>query len=633
MSSRFLNEKEMKGFLKTCDILLPGVEGLPRFSHTGFNAYLDDVLEEAPESDVKDLKMLFGIFSWLPSLFIRFILVLSEKSEIGPAFWQTNMRLINIGLKGIIFSLYYSRLPDHQNHGAQIFEQIGYRTQIPGLLEEEVKEMKCDDMMEVARVAQVEINRISLSQRIELIHKMKKNILKNKEHFVEKIHFETKKTHTDILTSEIFATIDFLNYLEKNAKKELATRKVTTPIALMGKKSSVRLEPLGTMLVISPWNYPFFQSVVPAALSFICGNATIIKPSEYTPMKGVIEDLFNQAGFSSKWVQIAYGDGTVGKELIDLRPDKVFFTGSVKTGQKIMAQASELLIPVELELGGKDPMIVFEDTNLHRATSGALWGALTASGQACTSVEKILVHENIYEDFKTLLVQKALKVNAGEGKDSMFEIGPMTTNFQVQKVREHLEDAIEKGATLLTGESWDRESKLIPPLVIAGVNETMEIYKEETFGPILPLIPFKDEAQAVYMANDSDYGLTASVWSKDMKRAYRVANALKVGGVSINNVMLTEGNPHLPFGGVKNSGFGRFKGKEGFHSFSNTKSIIANTDTHHVEPHWYPFTKQKYQLFDKMTSGLFGKGPLSFIKFVIFGLKLEGHANKISKQS
>ncbi|MDH5581650.1 MAG: aldehyde dehydrogenase family protein, partial [Bdellovibrionales bacterium] len=366
-------------------------------------------------------------------------------------------------------------------------------------------------------------------------------------------------------------------------------------------------------------------------LSLVCGNATIIKPSEHTPMKGVFEDLLKRVGIPSTWVQMVYGDGEVGKELIDLKPDKVFFTGSVSTGKKIMTQAGQYLIPVELELGGKDPMIIFKDVDLHRATSGALWGALTASGQACTSVEKVLVQEDIYEDFKSLLINKAGKVKVGQGDQSEFEIGPMTTDFQISVVREHVEDALSKGAKLLTGNDWDRKSKLVPPLVIDGVDETMLVYQEETFGPVIPLIKFKDEAQAVFMANDSKYGLTASVWSKNMKLAYRVANALNVGGVSINNVMLTEGNPHLPFGGIKNSGFGRFKGKEGFSSFSNIKSIIANSDTHHVEPHWYPFTEKKYGLFDKMTDGLFGKGPFSFLKFVIFGLKLEGHANKVSK--
>ncbi|MDH5581563.1 MAG: aldehyde dehydrogenase family protein, partial [Bdellovibrionales bacterium] len=265
MSSRFLNEKELKGFLKTADILLPGEGELPRFGQTDFSRYIDDILEEATATDVQDLKMLFGIFYWIPSFFIRIILVVSEKSDFGPRFWQLNMRLINIGLKGIIYSLYYSRLPDADKNGERIFNMIGWETKIPGL-EKQENEMSLKDVRENARVAQEEIRKTSIKDRINFIKSLKNYVLDNKTYFVKKIHEETGKTRTDILTSEIFATIDFLNYLEKNAQKELKVRNVKTPIALMGKKSSVTLEPLGTMLIISPWNYPFFQALVPMAL-------------------------------------------------------------------------------------------------------------------------------------------------------------------------------------------------------------------------------------------------------------------------------------------------------------------------------------------------------------------------------
>ncbi|MFZ8934919.1 MAG: aldehyde dehydrogenase family protein, partial [Bacteriovoracaceae bacterium] len=314
MNSRYLNKNQVKGFLKTADILLPGESDLPRFGQTGFGDYLDDILEEAPTNDIQDLKMLFGIFCWLPSFFIKIILLLSEKSDIGPGFWQKNMRLINIGLKGIIFSLYYSRLPDAQRNGERIFESIGWNTKIPGL-EQQEKDMSLENVMETARVAQEEIKTTTTKQRVNWIKELKAYILAHKSDFVQRIHEETGKTKTDILTSEIFATIDFLNYLEKNAVKELKRKTVKTPIALMGKKSNVSLEPLGTMLIISPWNYPFFQAVVPMALSLVCGNATIIKPSEHTPMKGVFEDLLKRVGISSDWVQIVYGDGEVGKQL------------------------------------------------------------------------------------------------------------------------------------------------------------------------------------------------------------------------------------------------------------------------------------------------------------------------------
>lgn len=647
MISQYFNQNELKGFLKVSDVLIPGNSNMPKFSDTDFINYLDDVVAEASEQDREGLVLLFGIFSWLPRIFIRLILQLSEWDKFGPSFWQVNMRLINIGLKGIIYSLYYSRLPDENKYGEKIFQEIGWDTQIPGLDKSydfknyendflgENKAMLSSEIIDEiymnAKIAEKEVNDISVRDRINYIATLKEYILANQEYFLNEVQRATGKTKTDILSSEIFATIDFLKYLEVNAAKILKNKKVHTPIALMGKKSQINLEPLGTILIISPWNYPFFQAIVPIANSLICGNATIYKPSEYTPLKGVVEKALKAINLPKNWVQVVYGDGELGAKLIDKRPDKIFFTGSVRTGKAIMAKASEQLIPVELELGGKDPMIVFDDVNLHRATSGALWGALTASGQSCTSVEKILVHENIYDEFKNTLVQKALKIKCGEGNSTTLEIGPMTTEAQVTVVREHLEDALEKGATLLTGKEWDKKSRLIPPLVIEGVTQEMKIYQEETFGPVLPLMSFSTEQEAIYYANDSQYGLTSSVWSKDLKRAHRVAAKLKVGGVSINNVMLTEGNPHLPFGGVKNSGMGRYKGEAGLVSFSNVKSVIANADNGHVEAHWYPFTEKKYDLFKKMVVGLFGGGPINFLKFLINGLKLEGHANKISR--
>ena len=247
-----------------------------------------------------------------------------------------------------------------------------------------------------AKKAEGQISALTLAQRIQYVDQLQKVLIKKQDKVIEYLQNETFKSPTDILTSEIYGPIDFLEYLKKNCETNLADRKVPTPMALMGKKSMIIKEPVGTVLLIAPWNYPFFQAVVQSALSFICGNATIFKPSEVTPLKGLVEEVFSEAGFDPYWVQIVYGDANVGRKLIDGCPDKIFFTGSVDAGKEIMAQASRNLIPVELELGGKDPMIVFEDANIHRTTSGALWGGLIASGQSCTSVERLMVHEKIY---------------------------------------------------------------------------------------------------------------------------------------------------------------------------------------------------------------------------------------------
>ncbi|MDH5581163.1 MAG: aldehyde dehydrogenase family protein [Bdellovibrionales bacterium] len=481
---------------------------------------------------------------------------------------------------------------------------------------------------ERARQAEKEIKLISLNDRLHIIKNLKKVLYDKRYKILEVIQKESFKSSTDILTSEIYGPIDFLGFVLKNAKKSLRDQKVPTPIALMGKKSFIYYEPLGTALSIVPWNYPLFNPIIHAATSFVCGNATIIKPSEVTPMKGLIEEILSEAGFSNNWVQIVYGDGLVGKALIDTYPDKIFFVGSVETGKKVMAQASKNLIPVELELGGKDPMIVFEDANIHRATSGALWGGLTASGQSCTSVERLMVHESIYESFKKSLIKKAAEIQVGDGANPDFEIGPMVTDFQTKIVREHLEDALNKGATLLTGNDWDRTSRFIPPLILEGVTRDMIVYSEETFGPIIPIYKFSTEKEALEMANDSDYGLSASIWSEDIEKCKRVARNIKTGNISINNVMLTEGNANLPFGGCKLSGFGRFKGLVGFHSFTMSKSVLIDKNSNLIESHWYPYDNEKHNLFKKMISSLYSGNIWGIIKALIFSIKLEKYSQK-----
>ena len=484
-----------------------------------------------------------------------------------------------------------------------------------------------------AKKAEGQISALTLAQRIQYVDHLQKVLVKKQDKVIEYLQNETFKSPTDILTSEIYGPIDFLEYLKKNCEKNLADKKVPTPMALMGKKSMILKEPVGTVLLIAPWNYPFFQAVVQSALSFICGNATIFKPSEVTPLKGLVEEVFSEAGFDPYWVQIVYGDANVGRKLIDGCPDKIFFTGSVDAGKEIMAQASRNLIPVELELGGKDPMIVFEDANIHRTTSGALWGGLIASGQSCTSVERLMVHEKIYAPFKEMLVNKAKKIRVGFKKDPEVEIGPMVTKEQVGIVRSHLEDALAKGAKLLTGESWDRKSNVVPPLILEGVTRDMLVYDEETFGPIIPLYSFKIEEEAIKIANDSQFGLSVSIWSKDLKRCMRVARKIKTGNVSINNVMLTEGNANLPFGGTKNSGFGRYKGYMGFEAFSNSKSILIDKNSSKVESQWFPFGKEKHMHFKNLILGVYGvRGIKGFLLFLYHGLSLESLANKMSKK-
>jgi aldehyde dehydrogenase (NAD+) len=479
-----------------------------------------------------------------------------------------------------------------------------------------------------AKNAEAELKKLTVKERVGKISNLKKNVLERREWLIDKIQTETGKSRSDALVSEIFGVLDHLHFLIKNAEKGLADKTVSTPIALMGKKSKIYFEPLGTVLIISPWNYPFYQAIVPITAAFVAGNAVVYKPSEHTPLTGVVEEILKQAGFKDDWVKIIYGDGKVGAELIDQRPDKIMFTGSDRTGRKIMEQASKHLIPVELELGGKDPMIVFGDANIIRAAAGAIWGGLTNLGQSCTSVERIYVQQNIYSDFKAEIVKQVKWMKQEVDKDGDADVGAMTVDFQVETIKNHLDDAIKLGAEILTGKNWDGKSKLIPPMVIDKIIPEMKVVSEESFGPFLPLIPFNTEEEAIELANDSEFGLSASVWTKDMNLADRVTRAIKTGNISVNNVMLTEGNPALPFGGTKNSGFGRYKGEIGLHSFCNIKSVLIDKNSSKIESNWFPYTKEKYVMFSNMMEGLFTG---AWIKFALSGLKMESYSNKIGK--
>lgn len=645
MTSRYLNQIQLKGVLKAGDAIAPGDGDLPALSQTDFILEVDRMLAYLNKDDLDGLRLVTWIFAYLPKFIIRLIINTAQKAARIPGVAGAPFRMLLIGIKGLVFTLYYSKINDNNGNGQKIFDGIKWDTKIVTSNTEEqamhseqsknYKDPSEEDIQKIyqdASEAQPEIRNLSVKQRLLFIKELKKVILNRKEEIITRIQKETQKTRGDALVSEIFNVMDHFDYLEKKAHKVLKDQKKPTPIMLMGKKSRIYFEPLGTSLIISPWNYPFYQAITPITTSFITGNATIYKPSEYTPLEGLVEDLLSEAGFKQAWVQVVYGEGKTGSDLIAQRPDKIFFTGSVNTGKKIMAQASEHIIPVELELGGKDPMLVFEDANIQRSVAGCVWGALTCTGQACTSVEKVYVQESIYETFKEELLRQLNNVKQTIDTDGDGDCGAMTNKQQVEIVKKHIQDAEEKGAKILTGNEWDRSSDMIPPLVLENLTENMLIAKEETFGPIIPLYRFYDEGEAIELANDTDYGLSASVWSNDQTRCDRVARAIVTGNVSINNVMISEGNHHLPFGGTKMSGIGRYKGEFGLHSFSNIKSILIDKNSSSIEVNWYPYTREKYQLFSKLTDNAFSDGILSFIKVLFYGLRLETYSNNVGKK-
>jgi len=487
---------------------------------------------------------------------------------------------------------------------------------------------------ERARAAANRVAALSLAERAACLQRLSDAILRRKEAIVDRVVAETGKSRTDALVSEIFTACDMLHHYATHGPKQLQEEKVPTPLLLMGKKGVIQYEPLGVILIISPWNYPFALAFAPFAGAFMAGNAVLYKPSEWTPLQGLVEEIVAEAALPEDALQVIYGGRETGRLLIDGRPDKIMFTGSTRGGREVLMQAAQHLIPVELELGGKDPAIVFEDVNFTRTVAGILWGGLTNCGQSCTSVERLYVQRGIHDEFVAALKAGMEALTSASGPEdgpepAALDVGGITPDFQIDKIHAQVEDARAKGATVLVGGERIEGTRAYSPTLVTGCKPGMTLWDEETFGPVIAVAAFDSEDDVIEAANDTPYGLTASVWSADLERGRRVARALHVGGVSINGVMATEAHPDLPFGGVKESGYGRYRGKQGLHGFCNIKSVLIDKQSKKIEANWYPYTKEKYRLFTRLLDAAFGSHGLGrIVKTALAGMKLESFSQK-----
>ncbi len=477
-----------------------------------------------------------------------------------------------------------------------------------------------EEAVERARRAQKEWSKLSLEERLEYIDSARQVMRRDGEHYAHVISEDTGKPLVDSLVHEMMVVPLAIDYYLKEAPKALRRRRLRPQIIFPGKTSYIEYFPRGVIGVISPWNFPFQLAVLPMISALIGGNTVVLKPSEVTPMTGeLIRNLFHEAGFPPGVVEVVQGDGSTGAALVEAEIDMVFFTGSVETGRKVMASAAKKPIPVELELGGKDAMIVLEDANLERASRAAVWGGFANCGQTCVSVERLFVVEEIYDEFVEMVKEEVERIRVGapnEGSD----MGPLIFSGQLDVVKEHIEDARKRGATIASGgERIERPGQFFEPTLVLDVTTDMEIYKEETFGPVLPVIKVADAEEAIEMANNHKYGLTGSVWTSDRKKGMELASRMESGQCSINDLLQSVGNPALPYGGVKQSGFGRYHGHEGLYSFMNQKAIFASPDLLSVEPFWFPY-RGKYptlvKTFDRLLDGKMVRVVGNFIKLV-----------------
>lgn len=486
---------------------------------------------------------------------------------------------------------------------------------------EETSLQEVDAYYSRAREAFKKWSQLSIDERLRYLKNLKHTIVEHMDELVQTIVQDNGKVPTEALIADVMPSLDGIDYVVKYAKRELSPKKVKTPLLLIGKKSYIEYMPRGVVLIISPWNYPFQLSIVPMISALAGGNTVILKPSEVTPYVGkYIEKLFLKAGFPEHVVQFAHGGKEVGAAFTNGNPDYIFFTGSVQTGRIIQKVAAEKLIPTTLELGGKDPFIVFADANLERAAKGAVWAAFTNTGQVCMSAERVYVEKPVYEEFLQLVKEETEKLVLGTDLDS--DLGSMTYPVQKEIVKKQVIDALQHGAKLETGihpDEWD-DSMFVRPMILSNVNNEMDICREEFFGPVMPIVPFETEEEVIKFANDSKYGLNSSVWSSDLQKARRVANQLITGAVNINEVAVSVANHHLPFGGVKESGIGRYHGSAGLTIFCHEKAIVVDSGKLKTEIQWYPY-KGKYEDFLELFQSYFSPRR-NWIRFVSRFLRL-----------
>jgi acyl-CoA reductase-like NAD-dependent aldehyde dehydrogenase len=421
--------------------------------------------------------------------------------------------------------------------------------------------------------AQKAWGRKSVSERVRILRKFQAVIVDSMDEISNVIGQDTGKNRQDVLI-EIFTTLDQLNINLKYAKSWL--RKVRVPRGyLFFQRLYSEPRPLGCVAVIAPWNYPFVLSVPPVLAALLAGNTVVLKPSEVSAATGaLIESLFEQVPELAPNVRVLHGDGSVGAAIIQNRPDFIFLTGSTDTGKAIMKAASEHLIPITCELGGKDAMIVLDDADIESAARWGVWGSFFNAGQVCMSIERIYVMESVFDQFLEKIVSETRKLNQGYSQrlDSPYHCGPLTDPKQLHIIQRQLQDARDKGAELLLGGS--HQGLFFEPTLLTGVDHSMLIMQEETFGPILPIVKVKDEGEAIQLTNDSQYGLSAYIWTSDLRRARRLAQEIQTGSVVVNDTMVQFGAPLLPFGGIKASGFGRIHGKQGLLQFTQAFAYV-----------------------------------------------------------
>jgi acyl-CoA reductase-like NAD-dependent aldehyde dehydrogenase len=419
------------------------------------------------------------------------------------------------------------------------------------------------------------------SKRTGLLHDFANQLRKDKENLAMRATNEMGKAIKEA-RSEVEKCAWAMEYYADNGQIFSTDEVVNTD----ARKTVIRFQPIGVIGSIMPWNFPYWQALRFAAPSLMIGNTIVLKPASATMQCGIeIEKTFNKVGLPDGVFQTLVGDSSVAESLIDSDINAVTFTGSVPVGAKVAQRATSQIKKTVLELGGSDPFIVCEDADIEKASNGAVKGRFINCGQSCIASKRFIVVKNVANEFIEKFVQKTEKLKVGDPLSDDTDIGPLVNAGGLKKIDSQVKESVKEGAEVLTGgEQIGKKGYFYRPTVLKNVNPKMQIAQEEVFGPVAPIIVAGDEVEAIELANDSEYGLGASIWTQDLDKAERLSNSVESGIVSVNNVVASD--PRVPFGGVKKSGFGRELSRYGMLEFVNIKSVRFYDQlihNHHVE--------------------------------------------------